>query len=177
VRSLARIVAVAGCIWFVCASSGGENPGWRRFTSREGWSLQYPADWKTGSCRSCPDPHASGVFVDFFPSSDRNDGWVMVESLQRKPTNTDANAWLAQVAADANQNPHLKEQKLLVAGKPALRVRYQARTIEMEEVFVVSGDKTFSIAFDAEGAGGPLERLRNYAVFNSMVDSFLILKR
>ena len=96
----------------------------------------------------------------------------MVQPLQRKTTSTDADAWLAQVAASANENPHLKEQKLLVAGEPALRVRYQAPANEMEEVFVVSGDKTFSISFDADSANGPLERLPHYAVFNAMVKSF-----
>ena len=176
-KSLVRIVAVAGCVWFVCALTKGGNPGWKNFSSREGWSVQYPADWKTGSCQSCPDPHASGVFVDFFPPSNRDDGWVMVQPLQRKTTSTDADAWLAQVAASANQNPHLKEQKLLVAGEPALRVRYQAPANEMEEVFVVSGDKTFSISFDADSANGPLERLPHYAVFNAMVESFRLLKR
>ena len=176
-KSLVRIVAVAGCVWFVCALTGGENLGWKKFSSREGWSIQYPADWKTGSCHSCPDPHASGVFVDFFPPSNRDDGWVMVEPLQRKPTSTDADAWLVQVAANANQNPHLKEQKLLVAGEPALRVRYQAPATEMAEVFVVSGNKTFSIRFAVDGAIGPLERLPRYAVFNAMVDSFRLLKR
>lgn len=175
-KSLVRIVAVTCCVWLVCAATRGEH-AWTTFTSREGWSIHYPADWKTGSCHSCPDPHAPGVFVDFFPPSDRDDGWVMVSPLQPKPTDTGVDAWLAQVAMSVNQNPHLKEQKLLIGGERALRVRYQAPESEMEEVYVVSGEKTFSISFDAEHAKGPLDGLSHYAVFDAMVHSFRVQKR
>jgi hypothetical protein len=178
VKSLTRMAVIACYVLLVCAPTRGQNHHtWKTFTSREGWSIQYPADWTTGSCHSCPDPHAPRIFVDFFPPSNRDNGWVMVEPLQRKPTSTAVDAWLAQVAAEANQNPHLNEQKLTVAGEPGLRVRYQSPTGEMEEVFVVSGDKTFSIAFDSDAAKGPLESLRNYATFNKMVGSFRFQNR
>lgn len=171
-KLLARIVAVTCCVWFVCTPSRGENHAWRTFTSREGWSIQYPSDWRTGTCHSCTDPHAPGVFVDFFPPSKRDQGLVIVEPLERKPSSTTAETWLAQIASNANQNPRLNEQKLTVAGEPTLRVRYRAPTGEMEQVFVVWGAKTFSITFDNGGAHGPLEKSPHYADFNKMVGSF-----
>ena len=171
-KSLAMTMATSCCLLFVCAPTKGQNHTWKTFTSRGGWTIQYPADWRIGSCQSCPDPHAPGVFVDFFPPSNRADGWVMVEPLQRRPASSSVDAWLAETAAEANQNPHLNEQKLTVAGQPALRVRYQSPNGEMEEVFVVSGNETFSITFDSEANRAPLEALRNYATFNEMVNSF-----
>jgi hypothetical protein len=101
----------------------------------------------------------------------------MVEPLQRRPTSTAVDAWLAKVAAEANQNPHLNEQKLTVAGGAGLRVRYQSPGGEMEEVFVVWGNKTFSITFDSDASKAPLEGLRNYATFNKMVNSFRFQNR
>jgi hypothetical protein len=46
---------------------------WKIFSNRAGWRIRYPAEWNTGSCRSCPDPRAPGVFVDFLP---RGHQWV-----------------------------------------------------------------------------------------------------
>jgi hypothetical protein len=98
----------------------------------------------------------------------------MVSPLASKPTNSRVDDWLTEIAADANRNPHMNEQRLYVGGDPALRVGYHSKDCEMEEVYVVSGSKTFSIQFSGDASNTSLKRLANYSVFNKMVDSFRV---
>lgn len=156
------------------AAAQASIPGWRSFDSRTGWSIQYPSNWKTRSCQSCQDAHAAGVYVDFFPPSNSEHGsWVVVEPLAPKPVDTTVSAWLANIAATANLNVRLLEQKLFVDGRPALRVRYRTSDGScMEAVYVISGSETFSIGFTGDDVRPPLENLPNYQIFNTMVHSF-----
>lgn len=113
----------------------------------------------------------------------------MVSPIADRPRDTSVDAWLADISKGANLNPHLHEQKLTLNGLPALKVRYlTADHQQMEDVYVVSGSKTFSISFSADpdgfgsepkkqGQSVPLEKLGNYATFLKMLDAFNVTPR
>ncbi len=103
----------------------GQTPRWKLFSNRAGWSIDYPDNWKLGSCKSCLNVTAPDVFVDFFPPTDEDDGFVMVESLRDKPSGATVDAWFTDIKQAANQNPQLAEQRFTLNGLPALRVRYR----------------------------------------------------
>jgi hypothetical protein len=161
----------------ICLQTYGETPRWKVFTSRAGWSINYPSEWKIGSCKSCPDPTAPDVFVDFLPPKDKNSGWVMVEHLAGKPSSTTVDAWFTEIKRTANLNPRLAEQRFMLDDLPALKVRYRNPSCgghEMEEVYVVSGSRTFSITFDGEKPGLPLEEFGNHHTFLQMLETFKV---
>jgi hypothetical protein len=153
---------------------GWANQTWKIFSNRAGWSISYPADWNIGSCRSCKDPTAPEVFVDFFLSAKiESDGWVMVEHLASKPSDISADGWLADTAKKANLNPRLSEERITLDGSPALKVRYRTATgEETEAVYVVAGLETFEIHFSGQAPGVPLEKLANYATYLKMLGTF-----
>jgi hypothetical protein len=153
---------------------GAQVAGWRTFASRAGWSIQYPSNWTTGSCVSCPDTRAPRVYVDFSPPrASANNGFVMVSPLADKPTAISVDAWFAQAETSANLNPEKSRMRFMLNGMPALKVRYlsAASGTEMEAVYVVSGSLMFSIDFSSDRRG-PLENMRNYAVYKTMIESF-----
>lgn len=147
---------------------------WMQFVSRGGWKIKYPAGWRLGSCASCKDVRASGVYVDFVPPQDLV-GMVMVSPLADRPANTSVDAWFSQVASSANQNPIASQERFVFNGLPAVKVRYDHRedgTLkQMEDIYVVSGAHTFSISFGGE-APGRVEQQPNYAVYERMVETF-----
>lgn len=153
---------------------GWANQTWKIFSNRAGWSISYPADWNIGSCRSCKDPTASEVFVDFFPPGKiDSDGWVTVEHLSSKPSDSSVYVWLADTAKKANLNPRLREERITLDGSPALKVRYRTATgDETEAVYVVVGLQTFEIHFGGQAPGVPLEKLSNYATYLKMLGTF-----
>lgn len=153
---------------------GWAKQTWKIFSNRAGWSISYPADWKIGSCRSCNDPTAPEVFVDFFPpAKSDSDGWVMVEHLASKPSDSSVDAWLADIAKKANLNPRLNEERITLDGSPALKVHYRTATgDETEAVYVVVGLETFEIYFGGQSPGIPLEKLGNYATYSKMLGTF-----
>jgi hypothetical protein len=159
----------------ICALAFGEGPTWKVFSNRAGWSIDYPSDWTIASCKSCEDPTAPEVFVDFFPSTDRDSGWVMIEHLADKPSGMAVDTWFAELKQTANLNPRLKEQRFTTHDLPALCVRYRNANDggeEMESVYVLSGSQTFAITFSGEEPGLSLEKFGNYNTFLQMVKSF-----
>jgi len=155
----------------------GEAPIWKPFSNRAGWRINYPADWKIGSCRSCPDPTAPDVFVDFIPPTESDSGWVMVEVLEDKPSNTSDDTWFTEIKRTVNQNPEVSEKRFTLNSLPALRVRYRNPTDgghEMEEVYVISGSRTFQISFDGNQPGLSIDKFRNYHTFLQMVETFRV---
>jgi hypothetical protein len=155
-------------------TGGAQVIGWRTFASRAGWYIRFPTNWTTGSCNSCPDMRAPRVYVDFLPSpASANDGSVIVSPLADRPFDSSLDAWFAQVETSANLNPEKSRLRFSLNGMPALKVRYlnAASGTEMEEVYVVSGSRTFSIGFSSDRRG-PLENLPNFAVYKTMVESF-----
>jgi uncharacterized pyridoxamine 5'-phosphate oxidase family protein len=100
---------------------------------------------------------------------------VIIEHLADKPSGMSVDAWFADVKQNADLNPRLKEEKLIVHEIPALSVRYRNPNNggeEMEVVYLVSGSQTFSIEFQGEKPGLPLEQFDNYNTFLRMVKSF-----
>ena len=159
----------------ICALAFGEGTPWKVFSNRAGWNIDYTSDWTIGSCTSCKDPTAPDVFVDFFPPTDSDSGWVMVEHLADKPSGMTVDTWLAEIKQTVNLNPRLKEQRFTVHDLPALSVRYRNPNNggeEMESVYVVSGTRTFAIEFGGEKPGLSLEKFGNYGTFLQMVRSF-----
>jgi hypothetical protein len=176
VRTVAVLYGLSASL-VICALAFGESPTWKVFSNRAGWSVDYPSDWTIGSCRSCKDPTAPEVFVDFFPPTDSDSGWVMIERLADKPSGMAVDTWLEELKQTANLNPRLKEQRFTVHDIPALSVRYRNPHNggeEMESVYVVSGTRTFEIQFDGEKPGISLEKFGNYSIFLQMVKSFRV---
>jgi hypothetical protein len=171
------IAALSLALLLSSNASGAKAKGWKLFKNRAGWSIEYPSDWQTGSCHSCPDTSAPNVFVTFLPPVDStNDGSVMVSPLQDKPNNISLDSWFADIESKANLNPRISEQRFTLNGLSALRVRYlnPVTGIEMEEVYVLSGSHTFSISLSDDRPGRKLENLRNYSVYAKMVESFKV---
>lgn len=114
--------------------------------------------------------------MDFSPGKKQDTrGWVMVQVLSCKSSALSVDQWLAGVAANANQNPHVSEKRIIIAGNPALAVRYRtAKGSLMDAVYVVSGENTFSISFSGDEFVTPLEELPNYSTYRAMVESFQV---
>ena len=161
-----------------CRQSAGEVPSWKVFSNRAGWSIRYPAGWKIGSCRSCPDPTAPDVFVDFFPPADSgSDGWVMIAHLRDKPSGMSVDAWFEDLKRAANLNPEIDEQRLMLNGLPALRVRYRNPYVgDMETVYVISGSRTFKLEFSDDKPLRPMENMRNYPTYRRMLETFTVTR-
>jgi hypothetical protein len=178
-----RIVAVLcglSASLFLCAITFAEGPAWKVFSNRAGWSIGYPGDWTIGSCRSCKDPSAPEVLVDFFPATDKESGWVMIEHLADKPSGMTVDTWFAEIKQTNNLNPRLKERSFMLHDLPALSVRYRNPNNggeETETVYVMSGSRTFAIGFSGEKPGLALEQFGNYNTFLQMVKSFGIKPR
>ncbi len=117
---LSVLLVVCGLLPLALAA----KPKWKTFSNRAGWSIAYPADWTIGSCRSCPDPSAPDVYVDFFPSNQK-DGSVVVQHLANQPSNVNLDQWFTEIKTTANQNSQVSEEKVSLDGLAALKVRYR----------------------------------------------------
>jgi hypothetical protein len=170
--SLSVLLVVCGLLPVVLAA----KPKWKTFSNRAGWSIAYPADWTIGSCRSCPDPSAPDVYVDFFPSN-QEAGPVMVQHLANQPSNVTLDQWFMEIQRTANQSPQVSEEKVSLDGLPALKVRYRNPSNGgrwLEAVYVVADRQTFSIDFSGEAGGPALEVSENYNIYLDMVKSFKV---
>ena len=117
------LIASVGLALLLSLDASGANViVWKLFENRAGRRIQYPADWKTSSCRNCSDTSAPNVFVSFLPASaSANDGSVMVSPLRNKPNGTSLGVWFAEVEATANLNPRIREQRFTLNELPAAR--------------------------------------------------------
>jgi hypothetical protein len=150
---------------------------WKSFSNRAGWTINYPANWTVSSCKSCSDPSAPDVYVNFSHPKDGTFGEVEVEPLTSKPAEVSVDAWLSKVKQSANQNPRLNEQTFTLDGLPALRVRYRnpfQKGYESESVYVVSPSRTFAIEFGGVEMGRSAETSMNYSTYLEMVKSFRV---
>jgi hypothetical protein len=157
--------------------SAETGPAWKTFANRAGWSVSYPGNWSVESCKTCTDPTAPEVFVNFFPPPEMEaEGSVMIEPLADKPADISVDAWLEQLPTRANHNPLRRETRVMLNGTPALQVRYRTDAgDDKEAVYVVSGVRTFEIEFSTEQPHVPLERLANYTTFQAMLEAFQIV--
>ena len=144
---------------------------WKSFTSCDGWTIDYPSDWKVFSCAQCPDPaapHVPAIFLD--PTTEQT---LKIERLVDQPAKKEAKTsrsgdpsshawstppseprprgsalenWLIQVSHDTVLNPRLGEEWLDLNGVPALSVRNQnPDSTQSENTYLTHGAKTFAI--------------------------------
>lgn len=162
----------------VSVPASGQYQSWKMFSNRAGWSIRYPADWTIASCKSCTDPKAPEVYVNFLPPSKAGSGSVRIEHLADRPTGMSVDAWLADIRQKANLNPRLSEGRFTLNDLPALKVRYRNSSgsgVETETVYVISDTQTFAIEFSGEGPGVSLaDSPGNYLTYQQMVNSFRI---
>ena len=123
------------------ASQDGDLSRWRTFTSRAGWSIKYPPDWRITSCNLCPDPTDPLVFLWFYdPQADEG---VRIESLQDKPPDKSADEWLR---SSARVLAGVSGEKFWLDGRKALKTKVvYMDSSENETIYVVDGSNTFSI--------------------------------
>ena len=163
---------------FVSAPASGQYQSWKMFSNRAGWSIRYPADWTIASCKSCTDPKAPEVFVNFLPPSKAGSGSVKIEHLADRSSGMSVDAWFADIRQKANPNPRLSEERFTLNDLPALKVRYRNPSgggSETETVYVVSDTQTFAVEFSGEGPGVSLaDSPGNYLTYLEMVKSFRI---
>jgi hypothetical protein len=156
---------------------GQAQPPWKIFTNRAGWSISYPADWSIGSCRNCKDPTAPDVFVEFFPPAGRDSGgWVTVDHLRRKPSDSSVDEWLADISKTTNLSPRLSEERITLHGLPARKVRYSTGEGEREAVYTVFGLETFEIQFVTQKSAVLLEKSSNYDTYLKMLGTFRAMR-
>jgi len=138
---------------------------WTTFTSRAGWTLKYPPNWRVGSCNNCSDATAPNVFVSFFDPS--TSGMVRIERLKDKPADHDITTWLNHIEQTAVANPRLSEQWVSLAGRRALLVKtHNPDSTESENVYVVDQSKTFFIQ------AAPIGDATFYSTYKRMLSSF-----
>jgi predicted small secreted protein len=153
-----------------------EADNWGTFSNRAGWSINYPSDWRISSCRNCSDPTDPNVFVDFFPP-DPDEGWLLIDHLMDKPKNASVDDWLNEMKKAANLSPIIHEAKLTVNDLPALSVNYQNPSdggYEIDVVYIVSDQHTFSISFNPNKPGINPETLRNYPTYLRVLSTFKV---
>ena len=142
---------------------------WRTFTSRSGWSVSYPTEWTDGSCNSCSDPGAPGMFVGFYPPENKssNDDMVMIEPLAGRRANETVDQWLADIKTSANQNPIIGQGWISVNGVRALSVRYRYADSHLyDTVYIMNGSEMFEIE------GPAISHAAMTEIYKTMVASF-----
>jgi hypothetical protein len=117
---LVAISLAAGCGQTPEASAAA--PGWKIFTSKGGWRIEYPPNWKISGCRQCTDLTAAHIFVMF--SDPSSDDYVWVEQFMDKPVGRSVENWLNELEQSANLNARLTEKSISFQGRPALKVDY-----------------------------------------------------
>lgn len=149
--------ATVGCLEDICESGQ--------------WSIQFPANWKIGSCHYCSDPAKGNVFVTF-SNPDRVEEFVMVEHLAPKPADETADHWLEQMSK-GNSNPVTSKQTLLLDGMPALKVRNRNSSgSEFETVYVIRESETFSIELYDNKDGERIQGMSIYPIYQHMLSTF-----
>ena len=101
---------------------------------------------------------------------------MMVEHLQDRPPEMNVERWFAKLRGTANLNAEIRTERVSIGNLPALKVRYRntASDTEMEEIYVISGSRTFAISFNNELSHASLERSVYYADYLKMVKTFAV---
>lgn len=122
---------------------------WRSFTSKGGWTVRYPPNWKISSCANCTGLTVEHIFVMFSdPSSSKEHVWV--EQFIDKPAAQSVDNWLRDLSQDTNLNTRLGRESISLDGRTALRVKYTAT----DDIYVVNGPKSFATRNNAGQACG-----------------------
>ena len=121
-----------------------DAPDWRKFTSRAGWTLEYPSDLTISSCRQCTDPTDPNVFVAF----SRRSGEViaLIEPLADKIVSQSSRQWLSDVARDTILSPILSKEWVSTPGALELVVvNGDSKSDKSENVYILHGVKTLAV--------------------------------
>jgi len=168
-RVLALLMTFATVVMPAASQTPAQNPAWKTFTNRAGWSIQYPANWRVGSCHSCTDPAEGNVFVTF-SNPDRATDSVMIEHLRAKPADKDASQWLQELG---KRNTRTGTEELLIDGMPALKVRNRNLTgRESESVYVIRDSATFEITIYDDNVGERIQDMSIYPIYQHMLSTF-----
>jgi len=162
------LVPVALVATATSASAVGQDNigGWKKFSNRAGWSIKHPRNQRPFSCRSCPDTTDPDVYVSFYAPSTENG--VMVQHLVDKPARKTIDQWMDELIHTANLNSVLGKEWITVSNVRALRVRYRndPTSEEMEVIYIVRGNDTFSMtASDVRNASF-------YDLYRKMLSTF-----
>jgi hypothetical protein len=173
---LIPIMTFAIAVSSIALQGPTQNLGWKTFKTRAGWSIQYAANWKVGSCEFCSDPREGNGYVTF-RNPDRDADFVMVERLASKPVGETVERWLHKMS-EGNSNPRISEETLLLDGMPALRVRNRHRLgWEFETVYVIRNADTFSIGISDDKAGERIQDMPMYPVYQHMLSTFRFTRK
>lgn len=165
---LAALLALAA---FVC-NAQSTKAGWKKFTSRSGWSIDYPHDWGTSSCHACPDPHEAGIWVAFTPRAmnERKGGTVTVAPFSNDSAQSarDNLRGSAQDYARINHMKLLDSEVTVLDGQRALKTHYgHSDVAEIEVIFTIDRhQQLLEIAFVGPSQAG------NYPVYQHMLSTF-----
>lgn len=163
-------LTIVTALWISCVAASQEGAGdssnWKSFSSRAGWSIKYPGEMKVGSCRQCEDPTDPTALVTF--ASPQFGGSIMVERLADKPAGRSVDSWLHEVSRNTVAGRRANEEWIYLDGVPALRVenRDDRNSLESENLYVVSGLKTFAIRAADSG------QAQFHRVFRQMLSTF-----
>jgi hypothetical protein len=181
----------AAVIMLGCGLATAQAPAeaWKVFSSRGGWSIEYPSGWRTTSCQACSDVRAAGIWVGFRQTARGLPNWGIVNvgpNNDAKPAATNLDDWFAEMLLDHSPSPgeassFLSKKRWTINGLPAMTVRYSRLGGEsyLEQTFIVTDSDTFSISFGGgydsrTGKPGPLEKLASYPTYVRMLASFKV---
>jgi len=174
-RLLALTMTLAMTVMPAASQTTAQKPAFKTFTNRAGWSIQYPANWKVGSCHSCLDPAEGSVFVTF-RNPDRPENFVMIEHLASKPAGETVEHWLEKMSQ--NPNPRMSQERLLIDGMPALKVRSRSSVGRaFETVFIIRNSDTFSIEIVDDKAGERIQAMSIYPIYQHMLSTFKFTRK
>lgn len=161
--------------------------GWKLFSSRAGWEIGYPADWKPTGCSACEDLEAPDNSVVMFQPPTYN-GLVRVEKLGSKPAEVDDRTWLLHFKTTNSRDTYILEtHPATVNGMAALDVIYSApstppgKGTQHEIVFVTARGTSYAIIVFSPlriritDPITPVRQLDIYPTFRRMLSSFRIV--
>lgn len=164
-------------VLFLCIACDATE-SWKLFTSRAGWSISYPSDWKISSCHACPDPAAPEAYAEFGPpeSANRTFSGIHIDRWADKPANKSAIEFLAEMKATELKPRHpqeLQERETTMSGFPALESSYYEDGWGVEKMWVVADSHSFRIAFSAQ-VRDHIEQLHTYKIYRRMLAPFRV---
>lgn len=160
---------------------------WKTFSSRAGWAIRYPADWKPTGCAACEDLEAPDNAVVMFQSPGYN-GHVQVERLAPKPADVRDRSWLRRFKTTNSRDAYILEaHPVTLNGMAALDVVYSApstppgKGIQHETVYVTAHGASYAIIVFSPlriritDPITPVRQLDIYPAFQRMLSSFRIV--
>jgi PsbP-like protein len=153
--------------------SGNETTHWKTFSSKEGWSIQYPSDWQVGSCVDCGDDLSDNIsgFITFDPPQNSQQGRITISPVENKPSTESNNRYFQELATTLNLKTISEESPVTLANSPALQVDYSIlQGGSVETTYLIQGSHAFEIEFS--GDGSDIKTLGNYPTYQKIIATF-----